>query len=327
MPHIDCRRAELRDLSIIIVNWKSADYLDRCLQTITGQPQGLDLEIVVVDNASFDGSEELIRTKFPRVNYVQSYENLGFARANNLGFERSTGKTLLFLNPDTEILGGAIRTLWTALETLPDAGAVNSRMLNSDRSLQPDSVHRFPTLFNQMWDVNPRRFLPSRFTAASAKNGRSGEIREVDAVSGACVMIRREVFEKIGRWSSEYFMYSEDLDLCFKIRRAGFKIYQIQSAAIVHHGGGSSRKQENEYRSVLLMKASIYEFLKKFKGSKYARCYKMSMAPISTGRLILTLLAYPAAVLLGKAGAVGPVMTKWGKILAWSLGLEEERAN
>lgn len=313
------------DLSIVIVNWNSAAYLDKCLRSIYENTAGLAFETIVVDNASFDGSHGVVRGKFPQVKYVQSFENLGFARANNLGFGHSTGRTLLFLNPDTEILGGAIRVLWRGLDTLPEAGAVNSRMLNTDRSLQPECIHNFPTIFNEICDVNARRIFSRGKRGAMQEARAFGEfqVREVPAIAGACVMIRREIFEKIGRWSTEYFMYSEDLDLCWKLRRAGYRIYQIENAEIVHHGGRSSEKQEDEFRSFLLLRESTFRFLKKFRGRAYALIYKGCMAPTALFRLVLLAAGGPAACVLGRRRGLRVAFKKWMKILGWSLGWEE----
>ncbi len=312
------------DLSIIIVNWNSADYLENCLRSIYDTAAGLTFETIVVDNASFDGSERLVREKFPGVTYVQSLENIGFARANNLGYERSTGTTLLFLNPDTVILGDAIRVLWTGLHSLPEAGAVNSRALNTDGSLQPECIHNFPTIWSEICDLDVRRFFSSPNGAGRGETRTIGafEVSEVPAVAGACLMIRRETFEKIGRWSTEYFMYSEDLDLCWKLRRAGYRIYQIQNASIVHHGGRSSEKQDREFLSALLLRESNFLFLRKFRGRRYAMTYKWSMVPASLGRLTMILSGFPLAVLLGKKGEFRGVFRKWMKILGWSLGIE-----
>ena len=138
------------DLSIIIVNWNSVNYLGKCIQSIFASTQGFDFEVIVVDNASYDGCGEMLAASFPADKFIQSADNLGFAGANNLGFTHSSGENLLFLNPDTEILGSAVTDMLAALTTIPDAGAVGCRLLNPDRTVQTSCIQRFPTVLNQL---------------------------------------------------------------------------------------------------------------------------------------------------------------------------------
>src|SRR6185437_5827826 len=137
------------NLSIIIINWRSQAFVRDCLTSICANIGSLTHEILVVDNASFDGCEEMVRSEFPHVHFIQSQDNLGFAAANNLAFAQSTGRNILFLNPDTEIRGAAIQELVSALECLPDAGLVGARLLNSDGSLQTTCITAIPIILNQ----------------------------------------------------------------------------------------------------------------------------------------------------------------------------------
>src|ERR1700730_4736937 len=141
------------DLSIIIVNWNSGDYAVKCLASIYASPCDFDFEVVIVDNASSDDSRQVIQQHFPFVKLIRSSTNLGFPRANNLGVVHSTGSNLLFLNPDTEVLGSALARLQSYLNSLPDVGVVGCRLLTSDLSLQTSCVQPFPTLLNQVTDI------------------------------------------------------------------------------------------------------------------------------------------------------------------------------
>ena len=136
-------------LSIVIVNWKSADFLRKCLQSIFANASDMSLEVIVVDNASFDGSAELVEREFPGVHFVQSKENLGFAGANNLGVRSAKGRNLLFLNPDTEVIGTALERMSSFLDATPDAGAVGCKLLNTDGTVQTSCIQPFPTILNQ----------------------------------------------------------------------------------------------------------------------------------------------------------------------------------
>ena len=230
------------DISIIIVNWNSRDYLRKCLDSVPAGIKGLEFEIVVIDSASFDGCAQMLRKHYPEVRFIQSDRNLGFARANNAAFLASTGNCVLFLNPDTELRGLAINLMREQLLALPDAGVVGCKLLNSDGTVQTSCIKSFPTLLNQFLDAELLRklFPRSRLWGMSALLDNSDASAEVEVVSGACMMLRRLDFERIGMFTTDYFMYSEDVDLCLKSRKAGLKNYCVLSAVVVHHGGGSS---------------------------------------------------------------------------------------
>src|ERR1022692_3083078 len=259
------------DLSIVIVNWRSAAYLQKCLLGIFANGAGLSFEVLVIDNASYDGCAEMIAREFPRVRFLQSAENLGFARANNLAFQHSAGRILLFLNPDTEIAGPALQTMVTSLDSTPDAGIVGPRLLNSDLSVQTSCIQRFPTILNQLLDCEylRARFPRARIWGMRPLWERSGAVAEVEAISGACLMIRRDAFEQACMFSPRYFMYSEDVDLCYEVRRSGRKVCYANEATVIHHGGrSSSASGESRFASVMA-RESIYRFLLARRGRGY----------------------------------------------------------
>ena len=312
------------DLSIIIVNWNSVDYLRRCLESIYRQTTNLEFEVMVIDNASFDGSEELIRAEFPEVKFIQSTENIGFARANNLGFQHSTGEALLFLNPDTEVRSSAINELFTSLHSVPDAGAIGGKLLNSDGSLQISCIQPFPTILNQMFDLE---WLQVRFPRLKIWGIRPlfldrGVPEEVDVVSGACLMVKRSVFEMIGTFSTDYFMYSEDVEVCYKIRQAGWRVYYVGKAEIVHYGGASAKEHPIDALEDVLTREARYQFMAKIRGTRYARLYKFSVVPVSLVRLFCTVVLSSLALLSKSKNEFALSKKKWTKILRWSIGME-----
>jgi N-acetylglucosaminyl-diphospho-decaprenol L-rhamnosyltransferase len=142
---------QVPELSIIIVNWNSKDFVRKCVQSIMANLMDFAFEIIVVDGASYDGCGEMLMREFPEVRFIQSDKNVGFARASNLGFEQSSGNCLLFLNPDTEVVGPAISILRTALLELDQAGIVGAKLLNTDGSVQTSCIQAFPTILNQLW--------------------------------------------------------------------------------------------------------------------------------------------------------------------------------
>jgi hypothetical protein len=312
------------DLSIIIVNWNSADYVRKCLLSIYSQTKGLDFEVIVIDNASHDRCEGIIRNEFPQTKFIQSKENIGFARANNLGAQHSSGRNLLFLNPDTEIIGSAVNVMFSYLESMPDAGAVGCKLLNSDLSIQTSCIQPFPTILNQILDVEylKLRFPKFKFWGIKPLFFSNSKPEKVDVISGACIMVKRGIFEKVGLFSTDYFMYSEDVDLCYKIQNAGHKIYYINEAEVVHHGGGSTRAKREDYFAAVLMRESIFRFIKKTRGRTNALIYKLTMLTVSLGRLMLIAALMPLAVLAGKYDALAFPFNKWKKVLSWSMGFE-----
>lgn len=315
----------MKALSIIIINWNSVEYLKKCLHSIYSQTNKLDFEIIVVDNASYDGSDSLIESEFPEVKFIQSEENIGFARANNLGFQYSSGRNLLFLNPDTEILDSAINIIYSYLESLTNAGAVGCKLLNSDLSIQTSCIQPFPTILNQALDVEylKLKFPQLKLWGIKPLFFNDGNPAEVEVISGACIMVKRDVFKKIGKFSTDYFMYSEDVDICYKIWQKGYKAYYINDAGIVHHGGGSSKKKQNDSFPILLMNESKMTFLKKTRSKFYANLYRLSIIIISLFRLILILSMLPISRYLGRDFyGLRYSFRKWKRILRWSFGIE-----
>jgi hypothetical protein len=309
------------DLSIIIVNWNSAAYLRTCLRTVFANTAGLTFEVLVIDNASYDGCAGMIAREFPSVRFIQAAENLGFARANNLGFQQSIGRIVLFLNPDTEIVLEALQVMAASLESIPGAGIVGPKLLNSDLSVQTSCIQRFPTILNQVLDCD---YLRSRFP-----NARIWGMRplwespqapvEVEVIPGACLMIRRDVFEQAGMFSSRYFMYSEDVDLCYEVRQLGWKVCYASEATVIHHGGRSSTASAGSHFADLMARESIYRFLSARRGRTYSALFRVTTAMAALFRLALLGLAI-VLPLRHIRQASRESASKWRSILDWSLG-------
>ena len=311
------------DLSIIIVNWKSRDFVRQCLATIFRNNTTLIYEVFVVDNASFDGIAEMLASEFPQVTFIQCEHNLGFAGANNLAFAYSGGRNILFLNPDTEVIGNAIQTLVSALELLPDAGMVGAHLLNSDLSLQTTCVTSAPGLLNQTLSSNLLRtaFPKWKLWGMRALFESSNSPMQVEAISGACMLARRSVLNRVGAFSTQYFMYAEDMDLCVKITKAGSAIYYVPEAFVIHHAGGSSGQcQESDFSS-LMIRESLMRFFVEHRGKTYSALYRTSLIFASALRILLLLIVFPG--LFSRCGFFGAVqpLRKWFNIFLWSIGL------
>ena len=310
-------------LSIIIVNWNSTAFLLTCLETVYSQTGGIDFETIVVDNASAEDCAAALSVHFPKVRCVKSEKNLGFAGANNLGFHHTRGEYLLFLNPDTEILGGAISTLLGHLAALRDAGAIGCKLLNSDLTVQTSSILRFPTIGNQIFSFEFLRLKLPRlpFWGIRPLFSAAGGPQEIEAISGACILVRREAFEKIGGFATEYFMYAEDVDLCYRIRKSGYKLYFTADASIIHHGGQSTKKAKVKNANILLMKEATYRFLKTWRGDRYARSYKIAFSLAALLRLFVLAAFFPIAQCIGKGRRIRWTFAKWHTVLMWALGI------
>lgn len=303
-------------LSILIVNWNSKDYLRDCLWSIRRTCSGLSLQVVVVDGGSFDGCSEMLVSEFPEVKFVQSPENIGFGRSNNLGFDSVTGEALLLLNPDTELRPGAVAELLKNLEQMPDVGIVGARLLNSDGSLQYSSVHPLPSPWNAAFDTDwgRRRWWSRKGPPADS------DAREVEAVSGACMMLRSETFRRLGGFDSRYFMYAEDMDLCFRIRSSNLRILHAPRAVVLHHGGGSSRTCFSKFSTVMIREAlSAYMLVNH--GRLHAVVYRAFMTLSAVIRIPALLVSWAVASEMRRTARRASFM-RWWTALRWCIGLE-----
>lgn len=308
------------DLSIIIVNWNSADFVIKCVSSIQRETKNLDYEIIVVDSGSFDNCEARLKREFPLVTFMQIPRNMGFARSNNTAFKAASGKCILFLNPDTELVGPAINTMYERLQTLANAGVIGCKLLNADFSIQTSCVQSFPTILNQILDSESLRskWPKSPLWGVAALYASTDQPAEVEAISGAAVMLKRSVFERVGLFSEEYFMYAEDIDLSYKAKKAGFTNYYVPQASIVHFGGASSQQAPNNF-SIVMMRESTWRFLRKSRGKTYGLGYRWAMLLSAVVRLVLLSAILPAQYIRQQQRMPDGALQKWGAVLRWSL--------
>ena len=249
-------------LSIIIVSWNVCDLLRACLHSIEQNRGELALEVIVVDGGSHDGSPEMVQQEFDWVHLIARSDNVGFPKGNNLGLAKANGRYLLLLNPDTVVVKDALQVMVTYLEEQPVVGALGSQLLYPDGTVQ-SSRRRFPTLltafFESTWLQNyaPQKLLRDYYVLDVA----NGETAVVDWVMGACLLTRREVYEQIGGLDEAYFMYSEELDWCKRMKEAGWEVVYLPTAQIVHHEGKSS-EQAVTHRHINYQRAKLRYFRK-----------------------------------------------------------------
>lgn len=233
---------ERPDISILIVSWNAKDYLKQCLLSIRDHQHQLQVETVVADNDSHDGSPEMVQSHFPEVRLVQTGDNLGFARGNNAGLEHCRGRYVFLVNSDVVLLPGCLDALTGYLDAHPQIGIAGPCIRNADHSLQV-SASRFPTLASSLgWalflDKLPltRAFVPGPFM----RPGELADTREVDILSGCFWAVRREALDEVGGLDAGFFMYGEDRDWCRRFAEAGWQVVYYTGAEAIHFGGASS---------------------------------------------------------------------------------------
>ena len=312
------------DISIIIISWNSKGYVRECLRSLYESSDGLQLQVVVVDNGSYDGCGEMVATEFPQACFIQSERNLGFARGNNLAVGRATAPVLMFLNPDTEVRSGALKCLLEAMRSMPDAGALGARLLNSDGTLQMTCIQAFPSILGHVLDANVLRDWSPRASlwgmAPLFEKGAGPQ--PVQGISGACIVTSKKAFEAVSGFSEDYFMYYEDMDYCLKIQKAGWRNYYVPGAEIVHHGGRSSACAQSAF-SCIMMAESARLYFHKERGAVPAGLFRLCMAAKAVSRICLLSIAYGLTWQAVKRSSTAAACRRWASVFRWALGAEK----
>ncbi len=265
----------MKKLTISIVNFNSGDHLLKCLESLDNAKKELDFDVYVVDNASTDGSLEDAQKKYPEFNFIKNTKNLGFGSAHNLVLKKAKTPYLLTLNPDTSIKEGTLSYMVDFMDNNLDVGAATCRIEKEDGTLDLASHRGFPTLKSSFYYF----FLKNnKYYHMTDKNMK--EIHGVDSIVGAFMMLRRSVLEKVGYFDEDYFLYGEDIDLCFRIKEEGYKVMYTPEVKIIHIKGASSGiKSHSRGKSVAdsitkkLAMDSFYDSMKIFYKKHYAQKY------------------------------------------------------
>ena len=298
------------DLSIIIVSWNVADLLANCLNSILTHPPSGSYEILVVDNASSDDSVRVLREKFPQVRLILNDQNVGFAGANNQAMQAATGRYLLLLNPDTIVFEGTLQCLVDFLDQHPQAGAAGSLYENPDGSLQP-SAFPFPTVSRELWRLLHLDRLHAYGTYNMQRWSRKTP-REVDSLQGASLMLRRAALDETGLLDTGYFMYTEEIDLCYRLRQKGWSLYWVPRSRIIHFGGQSTRQAA--LKMFLCLYGSKVQFFRKHYGEASARAYKRALKFTALLRVALANLG--AALRPGRSEHYRQLLTNYRALIA-----------
>ncbi|MCI0516017.1 glycosyltransferase [candidate division KSB1 bacterium] len=286
------------ELSIIIVNFNVRRLLEGALASICKATQGLMSEILVVDNASQDGSVAMVREKFPTVQLLVNTQNLGFGRANNQALHLATGKYIVFINPDTLVQEDTFTTLIQFLEHRADVGMAGCKILNPDGTLQLACRRSFPTpwvAFTKMVGLSalfPRSRIFGRYNLTYLDPDQAAE---VEAISGSFMLVRRRALEQVGFFDETWFMYGEDLDLCYRFRQAGWKIFYLPATKIVHFKGESSK--QSDFDTIRLFYQAMQLFVAKYHKSRVLQLLLhvgiLLRASLHLLQRLLTLLVLP----------------------------------
>lgn len=275
------------ELSVIIVSWNTRDLLKQCLSSIYASDSGIGFEVWVVDNTSDDGSVAMLRSDYPEVNVIENDENVGFATANNQAIRASSGRFVLLLNPDTEVKTHAFDEMVRFMTYHDRVGAVGSRVQNPDGSLQL-SCYPTPTLARETWRLfHLDRLKP--YGSYDMCQWDTDTPREVETLMGSCLMLRRAALDQIGLLDEDYFMYTEEIDLCYRLGQAGWQLYWVPQAEIIHYGGQSTRQVEESM--FLNLYGSKILFFRKHHGRVATQLYKLVLLLAATTRLLLSPLA------------------------------------
>lgn len=301
-------------LSIVIVSYNVRAFLEKCLISVFQATGGLEAEVFVVDNHSADDSAAFVRKTFPDVTLIENDENLGFAKANNIALRRAKGEYALILNPDTVLNEDTLTKCVSFMDAHPEAGAVGVRMLDGTGRFLPESKRGLPSPLSAFFKVTglnglfPRSNFFNRYYLGGLDPDKT---QEVEVLTGAFMCVRTDVMRKVGYFDEDYFMYGEDIDLCFRIIRAGAKIYYLPDTSIIHYKGESTRHSTLEYvrtfyKAMLTFVGKHYSGPRGILLSNLIRAGIVARAILSGLKRILQRLLYPAidalaaiAVLLG----------------------------
>ncbi len=226
------------DMSIVLVCWNNKDYLGPCLDSLYDSQLRSSFDVVVVDNGSTDGSQEMLRDRFPNVQIVQNDHNVGLGKASNQGIEVTAGRYVLLLNNDTLIDGTSLDAMVNFLDEHPETGAVGGRLLNPDGSFQAGFAD-FPTLSEEFMIATR---LGEYLKPGYPSHADDDQIREVGWMSSACLMLRRGALDKVGLLDEEYFIYGDEADMQYRLQKAGWKVYYLPHVNTIHFGGRSMNR-------------------------------------------------------------------------------------
>jgi N-acetylglucosaminyl-diphospho-decaprenol L-rhamnosyltransferase len=297
----------MTDLSIAIVNWNTRDLLAQCVQSVYDTAGDLDVEIIVVDNASSDGSVAMLRERFPCAHVIVNSENAGFVRATNQAVARCRGRYVLLLNSDTRVLPGSLNRVIRFMDEHPSAGIAGVQLFNADGTFQA-SYTPFPTLWREFLILSGLgRWLIRPAFPSYGPQTEKGAQRIEGYVEGAYLMARREAVDRVGGLDERIFMYAEDVDWCYRFHQAGWEVWYLPRAPIIHYGGQSSKKRRGR------MEAELYHSRAYFFRKHYGRAAACCLKVLIYGMTLAKMLVHRLLRVVTK-GRRGRTVTSWQEL-------------
>jgi O-antigen biosynthesis protein len=277
-------------LSVIIVNYNVKYFLEQCLYSVNKALSGIGAEVIVVDNNSVDGSEVMIRSWFPEIRLMVNHENIGFAKANNQAIRAAQGEYILLLNPDTVIEETTFSRCIAFMDSHPEAGALGPKMIDGKGRYLPESKRGLPTpevAFYKIFGLTKLFPASPKFGKYYLGHTRNDVVQEVDILTGAFMFIRASVLSKTGLLDEDYFMYGEDIDMSYRILKAGYKVYYFPETTIIHYKGESTKKGSLNY--ILIFYKAMQIFATRHFSGKLARTYTLMINMAIYFRAVLSL--------------------------------------
>lgn len=314
------------ELVISIVSWNTKDILCNCLSSLRNYIRPEHTRVIVIDNASCDGTPEMMKDYYPEVTLIASGGNLGFGRAHNITASHSGEPYVLFLNPDTLFMESAHERMLEVMKTDPGIGAIGCRMINADGTVQPLGYQSYPSPWTEL--VGNLLFSGTLIPLARLLLPYQDPLKDgfVRKLYGGCLMVRRDVLDQIGWFDERFFMYAEDVDLSRRIKEAGFRLYYLSSAKVIHFGAAASAKAPGSF-TTLMQCESIAGLMQKYYGSAGRFIYVVGIFLRAVSRL--TILAIGKAI-VGVEGQCRKATIEGSRLkhlvmLKWSLGLAHPR--
>jgi len=299
------------DITIVIVNWNTKTLLRNCLKSVYQTVKEIPFEIIVVDNASHDGSVAMIAQEFPDVSVIENKENRGFGAANNQAFAVMKGRYALLLNTDAVLTKNAVHELFVFMENHEEAAMTGGQLLNHDGSRQ-NSIANFPTIFTLLMNASILEYLfPNKYPS---KRYDHKDPIEVESVIGACMLVRKEAMDEVGIFDERYFFFFEETDWAYQMSAAGWKIFHVPSAIIYHLQGKSIGRN---VRSRIEFYRSRYTFFRKWRG----RPYNVTVSIAVLARLLVNWFSTSIANIL-TAGMNKTIRNKWvvySRLIVWHI--------
>lgn len=277
------------DLSIIIVNWNARKYLRHCLKSIYRRTKKISLEIWVVDNNSWDGTQEMVKKEFKKVTLIANSKNLGFAKANNQAIKKARGRYILILNPDILVSQGVLEKTLNFLKKHPRVGMAGVRLTDEEGNPQFSAGRRLPSIWGEICVSMLRSPFPkSKIFGSYHMSFWDHQDRcQVEAILGAFMMIPKRLLKKVKGFDESFFIYGEDVDLCLRVRKAGYKIFYLGDIKMIHFGAKStSYSSDSILRSGMAGVEAMYHYFYKNKSPLYAQVYKFIVRFFSFGEFL-----------------------------------------